>query len=88
MPLPVSVFVQIIKHSAGGENVAVIKSSRDHRYAAHWVVTHGGQCVQCFTVERLSHFREQIREEEWASYDVVASDEAQFFDDLVEFAER
>lgn len=66
--------------------VAVVKSCKDTRYAQHWVVTHAGRCVKCFTAATLQDFRQQLGAA-YDKFDVIAIDEAQFFTDLVGFCE-
>eukprot|EP00877_Chromochloris_zofingiensis_P004185 jgi/Chrzof1/13768/Cz08g11140.t1 len=69
---------------AAGQTVAVVKSSKDARYAQHWVVTHHGRCVRCFTALTLHEFKLKLGSA-YGKFHVIAIDEAQFFPDLVDF---
>ncbi|KAG9151649.1 hypothetical protein Leryth_001956 [Lithospermum erythrorhizon] len=68
-----------------GRNVVVIKSSKDARYAVNSVVTHDGTKFPCWALPKLSSFKERFGVDQYAKVDVIAIDEAQFFDDLYEF---
>jgi thymidine kinase len=65
------------------QRCAVIKYSRDDRYSQESVATHDEQlhvAIPCLLLMPLI--------DEILTYDVIAIDEAQFFPDLVEFAEE
>lgn len=34
-----------------------VKSSKDERYGSHWVVTHDGRCMRCYTADSLADFK-------------------------------
>ncbi|KAF5962014.1 hypothetical protein HYC85_003223 [Camellia sinensis] len=67
-----------------GTNVAIIKSSKDTRYAVDSVVTHDGTKFPCWALQDLLSFRRKIGDEAYAKsmLDVI---EAQFFGDLYDF---
>ncbi|KAI7737851.1 LOW QUALITY PROTEIN: hypothetical protein M8C21_006860 [Ambrosia artemisiifolia] len=66
-------------------NVAIIKSSKDTRYALDSIVTHDGEKLPCWPLTALSSFKERIGLEEYHKLEVIGIDEAQFFDDLYDF---
>ncbi|KAJ1422768.1 Thymidine kinase [Sesbania bispinosa] len=68
-----------------GRNVAMLKSSKDTRYAIDSVVTHDGIKFPCWALPDLLSFRENYGDEAYQKLDVIGIDEAQFFDDLYEF---
>ncbi|XP_047313868.1 thymidine kinase-like [Impatiens glandulifera] len=68
-----------------GRNVAIIKSSKDTRYAVDSVVTHDGTKFPCWPLTNLSSFRDQFGSDDYQKLDVIGIDEAQFFDDLYDF---
>ncbi|GAA0170866.1 nucleotide kinase [Lithospermum erythrorhizon] len=68
-----------------GRKVVVIKSSKDTRYAVNSVVTHDGTKFPCWALPNLSNFKLKFGIDEYHKVDVIAIDEAQFFDDLYEF---
>ncbi|KAF7831937.1 thymidine kinase a [Senna tora] len=68
-----------------GRNVAMIKSSKDTRYAIDSVVTHDGVKFPCWALPDLSLFRENYGHDSYEKLDVIGIDEAQFFDDLYDF---
>lgn len=75
-----------IKSEGGtGRNVAMIKSSKDTRYAKDFVVTHDGVKFPCWVLPDLSSFRQKFGEEAYKKLDVIGIDEAQFFEDLYDF---
>eukprot|EP00775_Hariotina_reticulata_P012703 gene12703-12834_t len=61
-----------------------VKSSRDQRYGCHWVVTHDGRCMRCYTADTLAEFK-QLMGPAYHKLQVIAIDEAQFFPDLIDF---
>ncbi|XP_010045991.2 thymidine kinase [Eucalyptus grandis] len=69
----------------GGRNVAIIKSSKDTRYATDSVVTHDGMKFPCWVLSDLSSFRQEFGDDAYEKLDVIAIDEAQFFEDLYDF---
>ncbi|KAL5561591.1 hypothetical protein UlMin_031338 [Ulmus minor] len=66
-------------------NVAIIKSSKDNRYAIDSVVTHDGVKFPCSVLQDLLSFRQKFGEDAYEKLDVIGIDEAQFFDDLYDF---
>ncbi|CAL5435007.1 unnamed protein product [Camellia sinensis] len=66
-------------------NVAIIKSSKDTRYAVDSVVTHDGTKFPCWALPDLLSFRQKFGDEAYAKLDVIGIDEAQFFGDLYDF---
>ena len=60
----------------------VIKYDKDTRYSEERAATHDGATLAARRVSRLSEL-----EDDWRSFDVLALDEAQFFPDVVSFAE-
>ncbi|XP_075668849.1 thymidine kinase a [Castanea sativa] len=68
-----------------GRNIAMIKSSKDTRYAKDSVVTHDGMKFPCWVLPDLSSFRQKFGDEDYEKLDVIGIDEAQFFEDLYEF---
>ncbi|EFJ41754.1 hypothetical protein VOLCADRAFT_84037 [Volvox carteri f. nagariensis] len=69
---------------SAGQRVVVVKSAVDTRYSTDHVVTHTGERLPCISLSRLGSLREQLGTAEYDKVDVVAVDEAQFIDDLVE----
>ncbi|GAB2285210.1 Thymidine kinase a [Dionaea muscipula] len=78
--------IQSEAHS--GRNVAMIKSSKDTRYAIDSVVTHDGAKFPCWALPNLSSFAENFGHEAYNKLDVIGIDEAQFFGDLYEFCRK
>ncbi|XP_059661187.1 thymidine kinase a [Cornus florida] len=76
---------RIKSESNSGRNIAMIKSSKDTRYAVDSVVTHDGTNFPCWALPNLLSFREKIGAEAYDKLDVIGIDEAQFFDDLYDF---
>jgi len=76
---------RIKSESNTGRNVAMIKSSKDTRYAIDSVVTHDGTNFPCWALPNLLSFRERIGAEAYDKVDVIGINEAQFFDDLYDF---
>jgi hypothetical protein len=78
--------------TTGGSSVSsskvhvAVKSSKDARYSSHWVVSHDGRCMRCYTADSLAQFKLALGPA-WAKLQVLAIDEAQFFPDLLEFCQ-
>ncbi|KAJ7964730.1 Thymidine kinase [Quillaja saponaria] len=70
---------------SNGRNVAMIKSSKDTRYAIDSIVTHDGAKFPCWALPNLLSFREKYGDEAYEKLDVIGIDEAQFFEDLYDF---
>ncbi|GLT94170.1 hypothetical protein SLE2022_119250 [Rubroshorea leprosula] len=68
-----------------GRNVAMIKSSKDTRYAVDSVVTHDGLKFPCWALPDLMSFPLRLGKEAYEKLDVIGIDEAQFFEDLYDF---
>ncbi|XP_015938045.1 thymidine kinase a [Arachis duranensis] len=68
-----------------GRNVAMLKSSKDTRYAIDSVVTHDGIRFPCWALQDLMSFQEKYGHDAYRKLDVIGIDEAQFFEDLYEF---
>ncbi|GFS30449.1 thymidine kinase [Actinidia rufa] len=68
-----------------GRNVAMIKSSKDTRYAIDSVVTHDGAKFPCWALPNLLSFKQKFGAEAYDKLDMIGIDEAQFFDDLYDF---
>ncbi|KAL7218766.1 hypothetical protein ACSBR2_011939 [Camellia fascicularis] len=68
-----------------GRSVAMIKSSKDTRYAVDSVVTHDGTKFPCWALPNLLSFKQKFGAEAYDKLDVIGIDEAQFFDDLYDF---
>ncbi|XP_010547224.1 PREDICTED: thymidine kinase a-like [Tarenaya hassleriana] len=68
-----------------GRNVAMIKSSKDTRYAKDSVVTHDGIKFSCWALPDLMSFAEKFGDDAYSKLDVIGIDEAQFFGDLYDF---
>lgn len=43
--------------SGDGQIAVAVKSSKDERYGCHWVVTHDGRCMRCYTADTLQEFK-------------------------------
>ncbi|KXZ56894.1 hypothetical protein GPECTOR_1g806 [Gonium pectorale] len=67
-----------------GQAVVVVKSAVDTRYSVDQVVTHSGRRVPCFALQRLGQLRGRLGEEAYRAVQVVAVDEAQFLEGLVD----
>ncbi|GMI70925.1 thymidine kinase 1a [Hibiscus trionum] len=80
-----SLLRRIKSESNNGRNVAMIKSSKDTRYAINSVVTHDGVKFPCWALPDLTSFRQKIGEDAYQKLDVIGIDEAQFFEDLYDF---
>jgi hypothetical protein len=53
------VLVQVREVSQAEHKLAVaVKSSRDQRYGCHWIVTHDGRCMRCYTADTLAEFKQ------------------------------
>lgn len=68
-----------------GRNVAMLKSSKDNRYAVDSVVTHDGIKFPCWALPDLMLFKDKYGHEAYQKLDVIGIDEAQFFEDLYDF---
>ncbi|XP_028122202.1 thymidine kinase a-like [Camellia sinensis] len=78
-----------------GRNVAIIKSSKDTRYAVDSVVTHDGTKFPFWALPDLLSFGQKFGDEAYAKlhkldvFDIfwmwIGIDEAQFFGDLYDF---
>ncbi|KAL0307318.1 UNVERIFIED_CONTAM: Thymidine kinase a [Sesamum radiatum] len=68
-----------------GRTVAMIKSSKDTRYAADEVVTHDGTKFPCWPLSDLLSFKHKLGADAYHKLDVIGIDEAQFFGDLYDF---
>ncbi|CAH8356393.1 unnamed protein product [Eruca vesicaria subsp. sativa] len=68
-----------------GKSVAMVKSSKDTRYAKDSVVTHDGIGFPCWALPDLMSFPDIFGHDAYAKLDVIGIDEAQFFGDLYEF---
>ncbi|KAG5252006.1 thymidine kinase [Salix suchowensis] len=79
---------RIKSERSSGRNVAMIKSSKDTRYANDSVVTHDGLKFPCWSMPDLTSFRQKLGDDEYHKLDVIGIDEAQFFEDLYEFVAR
>lgn len=76
---------RIKSESNNGRNVAMIKSSKDTRYATDSIVTHDGVKFPCWALPDLSSFRQKFGAEAYEKLEVIGIDEAQFFEDLYDF---
>ncbi|KAE9586505.1 hypothetical protein Lal_00044697 [Lupinus albus] len=68
-----------------GRNVAMLKSSKDTRYAIDSVVSHDGIKFPCWALPDLMLFKQKFGLEAYQKLDVIGIDEAQFFEDLYDF---
>lgn len=71
-----------------GRTVAMIKSSKDTRYAIDSVVSHDGVKFPCWALPDLSSFKKNFGVDDYDKLDVIGIDEAQFFEDLYEFCQN
>ncbi|KAJ4832257.1 hypothetical protein Tsubulata_048771 [Turnera subulata] len=71
--------------SSCGRNVAMVKSSKDTRYAIDSVVSHDGLKFPCWALPDLTSFHHKLGDDAYQKLDVIGIDEAQFFDDLYDF---
>ncbi|CAK7349095.1 unnamed protein product [Dovyalis caffra] len=76
---------RIKSEGSSGRNVAMIKSSKDTRYAKDSVVTHDGLRFPCWALPDLTSFQHKLGNDEYQKLDVIGIDEAQFFEDLYDF---
>ncbi|KAJ6401413.1 hypothetical protein OIU84_016763 [Salix udensis] len=76
---------RIKSESSSGRTVAMIKSSKDTRYAKDSVVTHDGLKFPCWALPNLASFQHKLGDDEYQKLDVIGIDEAQFFEDLYDF---
>lgn len=72
--------------SQAGRAVMLVKSAKDTRYNSSAVTSHDGDSMSCVAIGRLSELKDAVGSAEYARTDVVAIDEAQFFEDLLAFA--
>uniref|UniRef100_A0A7N0TEM3 Thymidine kinase n=1 Tax=Kalanchoe fedtschenkoi TaxID=63787 RepID=A0A7N0TEM3_KALFE len=68
-----------------GRSVAMVKSSKDTRYAVDSVVSHDGVKFPCWALPNLTSFRHKFGVDAYDELDVIGIDEAQFFEDLYDF---
>lgn len=61
------------------KKIAVFKPKIDDRYSEENVVSHAGSCVESFAIEKANEIFQYIDD----SYDVIAIDEVQFFDEEI-----
>ncbi|XVF21097.1 hypothetical protein REPUB_Repub12eG0061700 [Reevesia pubescens] len=80
-----SLLRRIKSEGNNGRSVAMIKSSKDTRYAIDSVVTHDGVKFPCWALTDLMSFRQKLGEDAYEKLDVIGIDEAQFFEDLYDF---
>ncbi|KAM7492400.1 hypothetical protein LguiA_035321 [Lonicera macranthoides] len=83
-----SLLRRIKSEGNNGRHVAMIKSSKDTRYAIDSVVTHDGTKFPCWTLQDLLSFKQNFGADAYDELDVIGIDEAQFFDDLYDFCCR
>ncbi|KAL6571970.1 Thymidine kinase a [Orobanche minor] len=76
---------RVTAEADSGRSVAMIKSSKDTRYAVDAVVTHDGTKFPCWPLPDLLSFKRQIGVDAYEKLDVIGIDEAQFFGDLYDF---
>ncbi|KAL3646066.1 hypothetical protein CASFOL_011246 [Castilleja foliolosa] len=76
---------RVMAEADNGRTVAMIKSSKDNRYADDAVVTHDGTQFPCWAMSDLLTFKNKIGAESYRRLDVIGIDEAQFFGDLYDF---
>ncbi|CAN0890845.1 Thymidine kinase [Linum grandiflorum] len=76
---------RIQSEDENGRNVAVVKSDKDTRYGLDSIVTHDGLKLPCWSLPKLSLFRQSLGVDAYNKLDVIGIDEAQFFDDLHDF---
>ncbi|KAJ9169963.1 hypothetical protein P3X46_018102 [Hevea brasiliensis] len=80
-----SLLRRIKSEGNNGRNVAMIKSSKDTRYAKDSVVTHDGLKFPCWALPDLASFQQKLGDDAYQKVDVIGIDEAQFFEDLYDF---
>ncbi|KAG8640509.1 thymidine kinase [Manihot esculenta] len=80
-----SLLRRIKSEGNNGRNVAMVKSSKDTRYAKDSVVTHDGLKFPCWALPDLASFQQKIGDDAYQKIDVIGIDEAQFFEDLYDF---
>lgn len=76
---------RVKSEAANGRKVALIKSSKDNRYAVDSVVTHDGIKYPCWALPNLQALTQRLGSHAYDELDVIGIDEAQFFDDLYDF---
>ena len=75
---------RVNKHRANKQEVLVVNYSKDSRYSDKDVcATHDRIMLNAHKVNKLNQIDDMVE-----NYDVIAVDEAQFFDDLVHYAEK
>ncbi|CAL1352116.1 unnamed protein product [Linum trigynum] len=80
-----SLLRRIQSESENGRSVAVVKSDKDTRYGLESIVTHDGLKLPCWSLPKLSIFRQSLGVDAYNQLDVIGIDEAQFFGDLYDF---
>lgn len=53
-----AVCLQVQEVSGDNQIAVAVKSSKDKRYGCHWVVTHDGRCMRCYTADTLQQFKQ------------------------------
>ncbi|WCJ37423.1 Thymidine kinase [Euphorbia peplus] len=76
---------RVNSEAKNGRNVAMIKSSKDNRYAIDSVVSHDGLRFPCWALPDLNSFHNKLGHDAYDKIDVIGIDEAQFFEDLYDF---
>ncbi|CAL1385988.1 unnamed protein product [Linum trigynum] len=80
-----SLLRRIQSESENGRSVAVVKSDKDTRYGLDSIVTHDSLKLPCWSLPKLSMFRQSLGVDAYNQLDVIGIDEAQFFGDLYDF---
>lgn len=78
---------RIRKEADAGRRVSLVKSDKDDRYAVSAVVSHDGLQMPCVAASTLASFKHHVGEDAYRQIEVIGIDEAQFFDDLLEFCQ-
>ncbi|CAA0837019.1 Thymidine kinase [Striga hermonthica] len=76
---------RVMSEADSGRSVAMVKSSKDNRYAEDEVVTHDGTRLPCWALPDLLSFKTKFGPDAYHKLDVIGIDEAQFFADLYDF---